>query len=335
VRKLKIGFIGAGYISQVCHLPFFLNNKHCEITAIIEKNKSLLHKVANKFKVKNRLEDYKDIVKKELNLDAVVICVNKFLSSEISSFFIKKKIAVFSEKPIAISLNSAKKLNHLTKKYKTSLIVGFMKRHDYGSRIIKKLIQTKKIGSIKRIQYDSFMGNSFPKKYDYIRYRKLFVKVNLNRLLSNKIKDKQMYVNFLNNHSHAVNLIRYYIGDKNKLIVEKIDLKKKFIHLKFKNLKINFNYGYSKKGKWNERIQIHLKNGKITQIFSAPQLDNRSSEVTVSFLNGNKSKKFFKNLWSFKIQADTFINNIIKKKSNICQINKCIDDMKLIENFFI
>jgi len=335
VRKLKIGFIGAGYISQVCHLPFFFNNKHCEITAIVEKNKSLLHKVANKFKVKNRLEDYKDIVKKELNLDAVVICVNKFLSSELSSFFIKNKITVFSEKPIAINLNSAKKLDHLTKKHKTSLITGFMKRHDYGSKIVKKLIQTKKLGDIKIIQYDSFMGNSFPKKYAYFKYRKPFVKVNLNKLLNNKIKDKQMYVNFLNNHSHGINLIRYYMGDKNKFYIDKVDLKKNIIYLKFKNCKIQFNYGYSKKGKWNERIQIYLKNGKITQIFPAPQLKNKSSEVMVSFLNGNKSKKFFKNLWSFKTQADIFIDNIIKKKNKICQINKCLDDMRLIEKFFI
>ena len=179
------------------------------------------------------------------------------------------------------------------------------------------------------------MGDSFPKKYNYIGYRKPFVKVNLNKLLNNKIKHQQKYINFLNNHSHGINLIRYYTGDKNKLDLEKIDLKKNYICMKYKNLKIHFNFDYSKKGKWKERILIYLKNGKIKQIFPAPQLNNASSKVTVSFLNKKKNKKFFKKLWSFKIQADAFIDNIIKKKNNICQIDKCIDDMKIIEKIFI
>ena len=52
--KIKIGVIGAGYISQVCHLPFLAKNNNCEIKAIIEKNENLLNKVADKYKIKNR-----------------------------------------------------------------------------------------------------------------------------------------------------------------------------------------------------------------------------------------------------------------------------------------
>ena len=335
MKKLKIGFIGAGYIAQVCHLPFFYKNKNCEITVIVEKNKSLLNKVANQFKVKNKFVNYKDIITKKLNLDAVVICVNKFLSAKLSSFFIQNKISVFSEKPIGISLDSVKKLNYLTKKYKTSLVAGFMKRHDYGSKIVKNTIQKGELGIIEKIQYDSFMGNSFPKNYKFFKYKKPFIKVDLNRLLNDKIKDKQMYVNFLNNHSHGINLIRFYLGDKNKLDFYKIDLRNGFIYLKLKKIKIHFNYSFSKKGKWNERIKIFFKNATITQIFPAPQLKNKSSKVIVSHANEEKSKRFFKNLWSFQTQADSYIENLLKKKRNICHIGNCLDDMKLIEKFFV
>ena len=60
--KIKIGVIGAGYISQVCHLPFLAKNKHCEIKALIEKNENLLNKVANKYKIKNRFKNYQEII---------------------------------------------------------------------------------------------------------------------------------------------------------------------------------------------------------------------------------------------------------------------------------
>ena len=36
-----------------------------------------------------------------------------------------------------------------------------MKRHDNGSKIIKKILNTKKFGNLKEIYYDSLMGNSF------------------------------------------------------------------------------------------------------------------------------------------------------------------------------
>ena len=85
--KIKIGVIGAGYISQVCHLPFLAKNNNCEIKAIIEKNENLLNKVADKYKIKNRFKNYQEIVEKKLKLDAVFICVNKFLASEIIIFF--------------------------------------------------------------------------------------------------------------------------------------------------------------------------------------------------------------------------------------------------------
>ena len=100
MKKIRIGIIGAGYIAQICHLPFLEKNKYCEIIAIAEKNKDLLNKVADKYKIKKRFENHKEIVETNLNLDAVFICVNKFLASKITNFFLKNKIAVFSENPL-------------------------------------------------------------------------------------------------------------------------------------------------------------------------------------------------------------------------------------------
>ena len=217
MKKIRIGIIGAGYIAQICHLPFLEKNKYCEIIAIAEKNKDLLNKVADKYKIKKRFENHKEIVETNLNLDAVFICVNKFLASKITNFFLKNKIAVFSEKPVATNYNYAKKIALLSKKNKTPLVVGYMKRHDYGTKIIKKIFISKKFGELQNINYISLMGNSFPKNYNYIKYKKPFVKVKLNKILNTKIKNKKIFIDFLNTHSHGLNLIRYYIGDKNKL----------------------------------------------------------------------------------------------------------------------
>ena len=72
VYKIKIGVIGAGYISQVCHLPFLKKNNNCEIKAIIEKNENLLNKVADKYKIKNRFKNYQEIVEKKFKIRCCV-----------------------------------------------------------------------------------------------------------------------------------------------------------------------------------------------------------------------------------------------------------------------
>lgn len=334
MKKIRIGIIGAGYIAQICHLPFLEKNKYCEIIAIAEKNKDLLNKVADKYKIKKRFENHKEIVETNLNLDAVFICVNKFLASKITNFFLKNKIAVFSEKPVATNYNYAKKIALLSKKNKTPLVVGYMKRHDYGTKIIKKIFISKKFGELQNINYISLMGNSFPKNYNYIKYKKPFVKVKLNKILNTKIKNKKIFIDFLNTHSHGLNLIRYYIGDKNKLQFYKKNLNKQIIFFRHKNKSIKFNYKFNFKNNWNERILIVFDKAKITQIFPAPQLRNKSSKVVIQDLKTKKKETYYNHTWSFEYQANNFINCILNNKVSICKIDNCLDDLKMIEKIF-
>ena len=134
------------------------------------------------------------------------------------------------------------------------------------------------------------MGNSFPKNYNYIKYKKPFVKVKLNKILNTKIKNKKIFIDFLNTHSHGLNLIRYYIGDKNKLQFYKKNLNKQIIFFRHKNKSIKFNYKFNLKNNWNERILIVFDKAKITQIFPAPQLRNKSSKVVIQDLKTKKKR---------------------------------------------
>ena len=112
-----------------------------------------------------------------------------------------------------------------------------MKRHDNGSKIIKKILNTKKFGTLKEIYYDSLMGNSFPRNYKYIKYKKPYVKVRLRNFVKSSISNmkKKQFVNFLNTHSHGINLIKYYIGDNYKIDLIKKDLKKEVLNFDINN----------------------------------------------------------------------------------------------------
>ena len=51
MKKLKLGFIGTGLISQIAHLPSFYSDSRIKIQAISDLNKNLLKKVSKKYQV--------------------------------------------------------------------------------------------------------------------------------------------------------------------------------------------------------------------------------------------------------------------------------------------
>ena len=48
MRKIKLGFIGAGFMAQIAHLPSFYEDPRVKITALSDIDEELLDKVSSK-----------------------------------------------------------------------------------------------------------------------------------------------------------------------------------------------------------------------------------------------------------------------------------------------
>ena len=118
-KKIKIGIIGAGLISQVCHIPNYVVNNHCEIIALADYRKKLREKVAKKFKIKNTYNNHQELLKNK-DIEAVIIITGKENIGPIAFDCIKERKHIFTEKPSAHTYLQAKKLVDLAKKIKLS-----------------------------------------------------------------------------------------------------------------------------------------------------------------------------------------------------------------------
>ena len=123
MKKIRLGFIGAGFMSQLAHLPSFYDNNKVEIVAISEINKKLLEKVSKKYQIQKTYLSYKDMISNE-SLDGVVLVANRSNIEKIALDVLKKKIPLFSEKPMATSYKAAKKLLNISKKNKIKYLIG-------------------------------------------------------------------------------------------------------------------------------------------------------------------------------------------------------------------
>lgn len=65
MQKVRLGFIGAGFISQLVHLPSFYFDPRVKIVAISDLDKELLKKVSKKYQIQKTYTSHKKMLKEE------------------------------------------------------------------------------------------------------------------------------------------------------------------------------------------------------------------------------------------------------------------------------
>ena len=336
MKKIRLAFIGAGFMAQSAHLPSFYSDPRVKIVALSDLDKKLLHQVSKKYQIKKTYQSYKKMLKNE-KLDGVVLVVNRLKTEFIAKDVLKAKIHLFSEKPMASNYLSAKKLCDLAKKNKTKYLVGYMKRHDNGILFLKKNLKKNNLGKLISVYYQSFIGDSYSSPFEYFQrqdkdYRK---KNTLNKNFKNK---KLIFLKYLNCYCHCTNLIRYLFGEVklNYKILSQSGEGLVFFKSK-RNVNIILNNQFSNATRWIEDIKLNFKNGSIYIKMPTPLLKNTSAEITVeNYRNGKIYKPGIKWGWAFRNQAKAFVNYIISNRTDEshCLAKDSLQDMKIIESIF-
>ncbi len=184
-----------------------VNNKNFVLKAIFRKKKYSSIK-------------FKSLSKKEIinnNIDCAIVCTPVETHYKIAKLFIENKIPIILEKPAANNLSQIQKLELLSSKYKSSVIVNYS---DLFNENLNFLIQNKnKIG--KFLFYEAIFGK-FSNKYkfnflpyqDWIvhplaiinKFSRKFFKLSI---ISNKLKTK--------NKSNYQEII-FNLKDKNQIV---------------------------------------------------------------------------------------------------------------------
>lgn len=339
MKKINLAFVGAGFISQICHLPNFAYNKKVRLQAICDPNYQLAKKIAKKYSIKKVYNNHKDLLANEQNIHGVVLSVPRHKTYSIALDILKMGKNLFSEKPMAQSFQAAKKLYKTAINKKAKYIIGHMKRFDESIIFIKKLFKKKDFNfdSLVSVYYKSFAGDSFGDFKRFIKKKEYNPHALSNESAKNKVpkSKKTIFLKFLNTHSHAVNLLRFLFGEI-KIFSKNINNNGEGIIFFKKNKKdLILSTRLLRSNDWHEEIEIVFKKYKIIINFPMPLLVNQPGKVTITNLfNSTEKKVLLKWKWSFSNQANEFINTITKNKNNSCDAKHCINDLKIIENIF-
>jgi len=147
MKTTKIAVIGLGGIAQLVHFPIIKKLNNAVISAVSDLSKSRLNSVAEKFGIKNRYLDYKELLEKD-DCEAVIICTPTDTHLSIALDVLKSGKHVLIEKPVAKSLEEAEKIKKASLKYGKLVMVGMNMRYRPDAMLLKSLLNNKEIGEI-------------------------------------------------------------------------------------------------------------------------------------------------------------------------------------------
>ncbi|HCE42793.1 MAG TPA: dehydrogenase [Lentisphaeria bacterium] len=283
-RKVRIGFAGVGGMGQCAHLRNYATLADCEVVALAEIQKDMVAKVAARYGIGKVYSDCSEMISKE-KLDGIVASQPFTRHGQLVPDLLKAGIPVFTEKPIAGSLEVGRRIVDAVRKSGTWMMIGYHKRSDpatmYAKAEIDRLKNTGELGKLKYVRItlagNDWMNNGF---FDLIPTNE--PRPNLKHDDPAKDMNEEQYrhyISFVNYYIHHVNLMRHLLGESYEV---------KFVSGSEMMLAVRSRSGvdgviemtpYNGRLEWDETSQACFERGYVRLETPAPLAINRPGSV--------------------------------------------------------
>jgi len=151
--RIRLGIVGAGAIAENAHIPAALSSNLAELTALSETNQSRLRYLQQKFSLKHEIcfVDYRDVFTRA---DAVIIALPNHLHASLGCEFLSRSIHVLCEKPLATSVQECETMLEASRSTGAVLAVGYYTRFFSSTNLLKRLLETRLLGTISSFEYE-------------------------------------------------------------------------------------------------------------------------------------------------------------------------------------
>ena len=148
VRKVRIGFIGAGWWATTNHMPLLRERDDVELVAVCRLGSALLDAIQEEFGFPFATEDYRELL--EQDLDAVVVSSPHYLHYEHARAALQRGLHVLCEKPMTLRPDQAWELVDLARGAGLHLVVPYGWHYKAFVQQAKQLMDR---GTIGQFQY--------------------------------------------------------------------------------------------------------------------------------------------------------------------------------------
>ncbi|MEM7166611.1 MAG: Gfo/Idh/MocA family oxidoreductase [Planctomycetota bacterium] len=327
-QPLRIGFIGAGFVGQVAHLRSFAELAgHCEIVAIAETRPQLRAQVATRYSIPRSYPSHEELLRAP-DIDAVVAILPRPLTGPVALAALQAGKPLLTEKPMAATAAQGDTLVAAAKRYDVPHAVGYMRQHDAGiefaRQTIADCIATGELGAITYARSHCFQGNDYCAIDGFVDSGEPRSPVSVDPawpIAPDWVPEprKAEYASFLNVYCHNLNLLRFLLGDFERVV--HADLRPaaragdaptglvSFDHGSFRSL---LEVGSLRSEAWHEVTEVFFERGKVT--IHPPPAFLRNVAARVEVLRCDDSDTVETHTlpasWAFQRQAAAFVEDV-------------------------
>jgi predicted dehydrogenase len=277
-QPVRFGYVGAGFVAQTIHIPNFKAQPDCDFVALAEARPELGKSVAARYGIRKVYRTHHELAA-DPEIEAVGVSAPYSLQGAIAEDLIRAGKHVFMEKPMAISLARAESIVRAVRasNAKSRLMVAYMKRYDSGNVLLKRRLdawrKTGECGRLMLARNHGFGGNWIYAKDPNVPFETSSDAPPPERDESPAWLPeqwKQAYVGYLQQWTHNLNLLRYFLSDETgqtRTTVKSVQLDSDgmtgIVVLDINGTRAVVESGYTRFHAWEEHTQIYFEGGYL------------------------------------------------------------------------
>jgi predicted dehydrogenase len=348
MNQVKMGYVGCGFMAQKVHIPNLISLPECEFVAVAELREKLAKKVQERHRIPKLYKDHRELAS-DPEIEAVGVSGHFAVQGEIAIDLLRAGKHVFMEKPMAVSVSQAERILDAVRESGCRLMVGYMKRYDAGNELVKdKLDQFIKTGELGRITYvrnhgfcgDWIAGLDTPLEQTDEPYPAPEPLAGKPDWLPDQFY--RGYIGYLQQYTHNVNLLRWFLDAYDKVRVECVHLDDNGMNgvviLNVNGMRAIIESGSVAYHGWDEHTQIYFQKGWIKTC--APPLLLKNVPASVEIYRSEPSRQL-QNLipasgwsWAYKREAEHFLRCVIEDAPFRSPAEDTINDVRVFEDIY-
>jgi predicted dehydrogenase len=341
---VKLGFVGVGFMGQCAHLRNYAALDGCDVVAIAEMREGLAQEVAVRYGVPRVYRSHREMLENE-HLDGIVASQQYCNHGSLIPELYQAGVPVFTEKPLACSVEMGEKLVAALERSKARHFVGYHKRSDpavlHACREMRRLRRSSELGDFRYIRILMPAGDWIAGgddcliKSDEPKPAGMTADPLPAHMDAGTAKEFDVFVNF---YIHQVNLMRHLLGE---------DFRIAYADPTGVLLAVKSESGlpgtiemtpYKATVDWPEEVFIAFERGFIKLDLPAPLAVNRSGRVTLFRDPGEgvePSTSIPRLPWTHAMQQQAvhFLAAIRGEDTPLCEAREALRDLRSAEEY--
>ena len=346
MRKIRLGYVGCGYMAQKVHIPNYQAIPDCELVALAEVRQQLGRKVQARFGIPKLYPDHEAMLA-DPEIEAIAVSAAFMVQGQIARDALLAGKHVFMEKPMAVSMVQGEAILAAARQHGARLMVGYMKRYDAGNELVKTKIDAYRssgeLGPITFARNHGFCGNwtaGIDVPMDTTDEPMPRVPAAGPDWLPPQYLDQ--YLGYLQQYTHNINLLRWFLDGGDRVAVRAVDLDDDgytgIAILDVNGTRAVLETGRVSHYRWDEHTQVYFRDGWIKTW--APPLLLKQVPAEVEIYRAGEEQTFTRAIprpawgWSYQREAAHFVRCLQTGEPFRSSGEDTLTDVRLFEEIF-